>query len=136
MHIRNKKIFNGKEIVDEVELDYEQKITLKERFLNCKSLIDNGMQISYACLESKIDIRLFKKLDTLDTESFNNYFASKQISIIKTNENQEKKRKNAEMVKKLHSQGLTICKIASIMDKSEGYVRRCISIDDLDILSK
>lgn len=111
------KLFNGRILVDEIELEYEQKIMVKDKYFKCKSLIDNGMLISQACLEAKIDIRNFKKINGFNEDEFNNYFASKSINTIKANENRERKRKNAEKIKELHSKGVTIRKIASIMGK-------------------
>lgn len=104
-----KKIIPRQIIIDEVRIDISKK-SIKERYENTKRDIKNGEKISVACKNNSIDIRIFKKLISLNDEEFTNYFKNKysekrQVKINRKNE-------EIKLVKGLYGKGLSLAAIS------------------------
>ena len=68
----------NKFIVGTKEFSYKEKISILERYQKCKKDIEAGINISNACINNKIYINLFKKIDKLTDNDKNQYFAKKR----------------------------------------------------------
>lgn len=77
-------------LVESIELSSEDKQTIKDRFDLIKSDIKDGICVSTACSNNKLDIRLFKKLEKMSDSELTTYFSKKGKNDLKIEENSKR----------------------------------------------
>lgn len=82
----------NKVLIGTKEISYKEKKSILERYNKCKKDIEAGINISNACINNKIYINLFKKIDKMTDNDRNQYFAKKDKLDIKKEANQKRKK--------------------------------------------
>ena len=110
-------------LVESYELSFKDKQTIKDRFDFIKNDIKNGICVSTACSNNKLDIRLFKKLEKMSDSELTTYFSKKDKNDLKIEENRKRKSKLINDVRDFYSKSKSLSKTA----KEFGIDRRTVS---------
>ena len=113
----------GRVLVESYELSFKDKQTIKNRFDFIKNDIKNGICVSTACSNNKLDIRLFKKLEKMSDSELTTYFSKKDKNDLRIEENKKRKSKLINDVREFYSKSKSLSKTA----KEFGIDRRTIS---------
>lgn len=90
------------------------KNTIKTRYYMALELFNNDEKISKSCQRASIDIRVFKKINSLSDEDKEDYFKTNHE--IKTSYKEKLKEKLINKTRKLYKEGLSKTKIGSILE--------------------
>ena len=123
-----KRIIARQIIIDEVKIDISKK-SIEERYENTKHDIDNGEKTSVACKNNSIDIRIYKKLISLNDEEFTNYFKNKYSE--KRQSKINRKNEEIKLVKVLYNKGLSLAAISRQTGFDWRTVKKYVNSDNL-----
>lgn len=120
------KIMPSSFVAETVEINKNAKKSIQERYLKVKQDINAGILISKACINNKIDIRLFNKIESFSKEEYEKYFSKEKKTLDETLSNERKNRKKAiiDKVNSMNEQGISIRKIAKQLKLSRVTVVR------------
>ena len=110
-------------LVESYVLSFKDKQTIKDRYDFIKNDIKNGICVSTACSNNKLDIRLFKKLERMSDSELTTYFSKKDKNDLKIEENRKRKSKLINDVREFYSKSKSLSKTA----KEFGIDRRTVS---------
>lgn len=118
-------------IAETIEISQKRKKSIQKRYLKVKKDIENGIPISRACINNKIDIKLFEKIESFSKEEYEKYFAKEKKTLDDVLSNERKKRKKSiiEKVNSMNSQGISIRKIAKKLKLSRLTIARYLDPD-------
>ena len=119
----------NKVLVGTKEFSYKEKISILERYNKCKKDIETGINISNACINNKIYINLFKKIDKMTDNDKNQYFAKKDKLDIKIEENQKRKKDLIKQVRDSYSSCKSISKVSKIFDIDRKTIKNYLNDD-------
>ena len=127
------KIYPSSFTVEKFDINFEAKKSLKERFLNAKKAIDEGVPISKACVDNDLNWRTFNKIDSLSESEFKEYFAKKENNTSKSallsKERKERKKEIIDKVNELYESGMSERKIAKTLNISRCTVAKYLDPD-------
>lgn len=113
-------------IVETIEASQKGKKSIEERYQKTNKNIKEGIPISKACINNKIDIRLFNKIESFSKEEYEKYFSKEKKTLDDELSNERKSRKKAiiKEVNLMNRKGVSVRKIAKIMDLSRKTIAR------------
>lgn len=113
-------------IVETIEASQKGKKSIEERYQKTKKNIKDGISISKACINNKIDIRLFNKIESFSKDEYEKYFSKEKKSLDDELSNERKSRKKTiiKEVNLMNKKGISVRKIAKVMDLSRINVAR------------
>lgn len=121
-------------LVESYELSFKDRQTIKERFDLIKNDIKNGICVSTACSNNKLDIRLFKKLEKMSDSELTTYFSKKDKNDLKIDDNRKRKSKLINDVREFYSKSKSLSKTAKEFRIDRRTVSHYLSDQYVDLL--
>jgi len=112
------KIMPSSYVVEQLNIDIKEKMSLKERFLNTKRDIENGSTISKACIDNEINWRTFNKINLFTEKEFKEYFSENKKSKVEllSIERRHRKKELIEKANSLFESGMSERKIVMALN--------------------
>lgn len=113
------RIMPTKIVVEKADIEIEQKKDLKYRYLKAKSLIEQGISLSKACIEAEITYITYKKIDSMIEDDFKTKFEIEKTKSKKSS----KKQDIIDQVNKLVATGINFSVISRELNIDTRTVR-------------
>lgn len=115
-------------LVEKVDVNIDQKVSLKERFLKVEEMICSGYSKTEACKESLLSWHTYCKIKNMNEREFEMYFEPKTLSVNEhCNEARQRKKELISKVNEMYAQNYGFKTIARILKIDRRTVREYVN---------
>ena len=120
-------------LVEKVDVNINQKASLKERFLKVEEMICSGYSQNEACKEALLNWRTYRKIKNMNKHEFEKYFESKTLNVNEhCNESRQRKKELISKVNEMYVQNYSFITIAKTLNINRRTVREYINPNYVD----